>query len=126
MFISDNILVVALILSFVVLSWLTYKSVNASIPEAEEQEDGVEDNSELELDPTESDEEFLKYAETVLEKERQKVQTNNKSQKLSEKLKNVRPTIALDVTPDMPTKPVTKNIRVNKKIKNATESKNSD
>lgn len=124
MFISDNILVVALILSFVVLSWLTYKSVNASIPEVEEDE--VEDNSELELDPTESDEEFLKYAETVLEKERQKVQTNNKSQKLSEKLKNVRPTIALDVTPDMPTKPVTKNIRVNKKIKNATESKNSD
>lgn len=141
MFISDNILVVALILLFGIISWFTYKSIKDSIPDLdEEQEDEVEDNSELELESNDSDEQFLQYAQEVLESEREKIKKENdlsnklksqksnenqKQKKLSETLKNNRPVVTMEVTENNSSKPITKNIRVNKKNKNA-DSKKTD
>jgi hypothetical protein len=141
MFISDNILVVALILLFGIISWFTYKSIKDSIPDLdEEQEDEVEDNSELELESNDSDEEFLQYAQEVLESEREKIKKENdlsnklksqksnenqKQKKLSETLKNNRPVVTMEVAENNSSKPITKNIRVNKKNKNA-DSKKTD
>lgn len=141
MFISDNILVVALILLFGIISWFTYKSIKDSIPDLdEEQEDEVEDNSELELESNDSDEQFLQYAQEVLESEREKIKKENdlsnklksqksnenqKQKKLSETLKNNRPVVTMEVAENNSSKPITKNIRVNKKNKNA-DSKKTD
>lgn len=122
MFISDNILVVALILSFIIISWFTYKSVMKSIPD----EDEIEDESELEVGLTDEDSEFIQYAEQVSDNSREEVQKNNNSQKLSEKLKEVRPVVNLEVEPNQSKPAATKNIRVNKKIKNAADSQKTN